>query len=78
MSYKLDALLTQEYGTDRVDLKYIDVSSPEILDYISDIETIVDGRLPLPYVSLNKKPLCWGLSEPEDVMTRLKLKLEEK
>ena len=51
--------------------------SPEILDYISDIETIVDGRLPLPYVSMNKKPLCWGLSEAEDIVTRVKLKLQE-
>lgn len=58
-------------------MKYVDVSSPEILDYISDIETIVDGRLPLPYVSLNKKPLCWGLSEAEDIMSRVNLKLSE-
>lgn len=74
----MDALLTAELGTDTFDFKYVDVSSPEILDYISDIETIVDGRLPLPYVSLNRKPLCWGLSEAEDIVGRVKLKLQEK
>jgi hypothetical protein len=60
-----------------VDFRYIDVSSPEILDYISDIENIVDGRLTLPYVVMDKKPLCWGLSEAEDIMTRIKLRIEE-
>ncbi|MGE4319769.1 MAG: hypothetical protein AB7E96_12800 [Deferribacterales bacterium] len=70
-------MLTAEFGTEKFDFKYIDVASPEILDYISDIETIVDGRLPLPYLSMNKKPLCWGLSEAEDILGRIRLKLQE-
>jgi len=77
MSYKLDSLLSSEFGPDKVDFKYIDVASPEILDYIGDIESIVEGRLTLPYVTMNGKPLCWGLSDAGDIMTRLKLKLQQ-
>lgn len=78
LSFKTDALLTKEYGVDRVDFKYIDVSSPEILEYINDVTNIVEGRLPFPYVSLNSKPLCWGLMEATDIMDKIKeKKLEE-
>ncbi|TCK58363.1 hypothetical protein [Seleniivibrio woodruffii] len=77
MSYKLDALLNSEFGPDRVDFKYVDVASPEILDYIDDIGSIVEGRLTLPYVTMNGEPLCWGLSDAGDIMTRLKLKQQQ-
>jgi len=68
-------LLTGEFGNDNVDFKYIDVSSPEILDYINDVTNIVEGRLPFPYISLNDKPLCWGLMEPQEIIGKIKEKL---
>jgi disulfide oxidoreductase YuzD len=77
LSYKVDALLTKEYGKEKIDFKYVDVSSPDILEYINHVTNIVEGRLPLPYVALNDKPLCWGLSEAKDVIGRIKQKLQE-
>lgn len=68
-------MLTGEYGKNAVDFKYIDVSSPEILEYINDVTTIVEGRLPFPYISLNDKPLCWGLMEPKDIAEKVREKL---
>lgn len=68
-------MLTSEYGKDGVDFKYIDVSSPEILEYINDVTTIVEGRLPFPYISLGDKPLCWGLMEASDILQKVKDKL---
>ncbi|PLX67302.1 MAG: hypothetical protein C0603_09535 [Denitrovibrio sp.] len=60
------------YGTGGVDFKYIDVSSHEILDYIDHVTNIVEGRLPFPYISLNDKPLCWGLMEATDIVDKIK------
>lgn len=68
-------MLTKEYGKDGVDFKYIDVSSPEILEYINDVTNIVEGKLPFPYISLNDKPLCWGVMEPSEIMEKIKEKL---
>lgn len=45
------------------------------MDYINDITTIVEGRLPLPYITLNEKPLCWGVETAEQVLEELKKKL---
>jgi hypothetical protein len=78
LSFKTDAMLTAQFGKDKVDFQYVDVSSPEILDYINDVTTIVEGRLPFPYVSLNSKPLCWGLMEAEDIMAKVMEKLDSK
>jgi len=54
------------------------VSSPEILDYINDVTNIVEGRLPFPYISLNDKPLCWGLMEPVEILDKIKESLSGK
>ncbi|ADD68747.1 hypothetical protein Dacet_1984 [Denitrovibrio acetiphilus DSM 12809] len=72
----MDAMLTAEYGKENVDFSYIDVSSPEVLEYIDDVTNIVDGRLPFPYISLNGKPLCWGLMESADIIGKVKEKLD--
>jgi len=67
--------LTKEFGSRNIDFKYIDVSSPEILEYVNDITTIVEGRLPFPFISMNSKPLCWGLMEPSEILNRVKGKI---
>jgi len=72
----MDAMLTNDYGKECVDFKYIDVSSPEILEYINDVTNIVEGKLPFPYISLNGKPLCWGLMEVSDILAKIKEALE--
>lgn len=77
LNAKVDALLTQEYSLECVDCRYIDVSTPDILDYIDDVNIIVESRLPLPYVSLNGKPLCWGLDSAQEIFDRIRLKLSE-
>ncbi|UOD34209.1 hypothetical protein DSN97_08590 [Deferribacteraceae bacterium V6Fe1] len=67
----MDALLTKKLGAESFELQYVDISSPEVLDYIDDVNTIVENRLPLPYVSLNDKPLCWGLEDPEKICDKV-------
>jgi len=71
-------MLTSEFGKDGVDFKYIDVSSPEILEYINEVTTIVEGRLPFPLISLSSKPLCWGIMEAPEIMEKIKEKLSDK
>jgi len=65
-------LLRKEFGKDGVDFKYIDVSSPEILEYVNEVTTIVEGRLPFPFVSMSSKPLCWGVLEADEIMEKIK------
>jgi disulfide oxidoreductase YuzD len=76
MAFKLDALLTAEFGAENLDLKYIDVSTPEVLEYINDVSNIVEGRLPFPYITVNETPLCWGVADMDEVTGRVKEKLE--
>ena len=72
---EVDALLTKEYDKDLFDFKYIDVSSPEVLDYIDEVNTIVENDLPLPLISLNGKPVCWGLGDAKTIFEKLKSKM---
>lgn len=65
-------MLTTEFGKGGVDFRYVDVSSPEILEYINEVTTIVEGRLPFPFVTLNEKPLCWGLMEASEIMDKIR------
>jgi disulfide oxidoreductase YuzD len=67
----LDALLSKKLGVNNFDIHYVDISSPEVLDYIDDVNTIVENRLPLPYVTLNGKPLCWGDEEAEKIYSKI-------
>lgn len=57
--------------------KYIDVSSPEILDHINEVTTIVEGRLPFPFVTLGSKPVCWGILEAPEILEKIKEKLKD-
>ena len=68
--------MTKEYGKDLFDFKYIDVSSPEVLDYIDEVNTIVENDLPLPLISLNGIPVCWGLGDAKTIFEKLKVKLK--
>ncbi|KAA0256927.1 hypothetical protein FHQ18_12475 [Deferribacter autotrophicus] len=63
--------MTKEFGLESVDFKYVDISSPEVLDYIDDVNNIVENRFPLPYVSVNKKPVAWGLDDPEEIFIKI-------
>ncbi len=54
------------------ELKYVDISSPEVLDYLEDVNNIVERMLPLPYVSVNGRPFCWGVEDPGEVFEKLK------
>ncbi|MGA1846554.1 hypothetical protein [Deferribacter abyssi] len=63
--------MTKEFGVDNVDFKYVDISSPEVLDYIDDVNNIVENRFPLPYVSVNKKPVVWGLDDPQEIFMKI-------
>jgi disulfide oxidoreductase YuzD len=78
MANKVDALLTNYLGADKFELKYIDISTPEVLDYIDDVNTIVENRLPLPYVAIGSKPVAWGLEEAEEIFDRIKEFLQKK
>lgn len=68
---KVDALLTKSLGSDNFEVIYIDISTPEVLDYIDDINTIVENKLPLPYVSIGHTPVAWGLEEAEEIFNRI-------
>lgn len=70
-------MLTQKIGSESFEFRYVDISSPEVLDYINDVNIIVENRLPLPYVSLNDKPLCWGLNDPELICNKVLEKLKD-
>ncbi|MEF3254103.1 MAG: hypothetical protein K6348_00840 [Deferribacterales bacterium] len=72
MTNKLDALLTNEIGAENFELRYVDISSPEVLDYIEDINTIAENRLPLPYVAIGNRPVAWRLEAAEDILGRIK------
>jgi len=72
----LKVYLDKELG-DEVDLKYIDVSTPDVMDYIDDVTTIVEGRLPFPYLSVNGKPCCWGEEDIKVITEKIKEKLAE-
>ncbi|WP_231841010.1 hypothetical protein [Deferribacter desulfuricans] len=56
---------------DGVDFKYVDISTPEVLDYIDDVNTIVENRLPLPYVSINGKPVSWGEEDVDEIFVKI-------
>jgi disulfide oxidoreductase YuzD len=73
----VDALLTKEFDKNEFDFKYIDVSSPEVLEYIEEVNTIVENDLPLPYVSLNGKPVCWGIVNSKEVFDKINKKVHE-
>ncbi|WP_022851866.1 hypothetical protein [Limisalsivibrio acetivorans] len=77
MSYKLDALLSAEFGSANVDFGYVDVSTPEVLEFINDVSNIVENRLPLPYITLNERALCWGVKDPAEIVKRVKERLQE-
>ena len=72
---EVDALLTKNFDKEMFDFKYVDVSSPDVLDYIDEVTTIVENDLPLPYVSLNGKPICWGFENAENIFEKVKKKL---
>lgn len=42
---------------------------------MNEITTIVENRLPLPFVTLNDKPLCFGVEDAEKILDKI-LKLE--
>ncbi|MCX8084844.1 MAG: hypothetical protein N3C60_07995 [Calditerrivibrio sp.] len=78
MANKVDALLTNKMGQEAFELKYVDISTPEVLDYIEDINTIVENRLPLPYVAVGKTPVAWGLEDANEIYQRIVEHLEKK
>jgi disulfide oxidoreductase YuzD len=61
----------------KYDLQYIDISTPEVLSYINEITTVVENRLPLPFVTLNEKLLCWGEDDAKNILYKILKKLEE-
>lgn len=71
-------MLTNEIGSESFELVYIDISTPEVLDYIDDINTIVENRLSLPYVAVGKKPVSWGLEDAEEIFSRIKIFLDSR
>lgn len=72
MANKVDALLTNYLGQGSFEMRYIDISTPEVLDYIDDVNTIVENRLPLPYVAVGNRPIAWGLEDPQEIFYRIK------
>lgn len=70
----LDAFLSKN-GCSGYDIKYVDISTPEVLDYLEDVNNIVEGRLPLPYISVDGRPFCWGIEDPDEVYCKLKEKV---
>lgn len=68
----IDALLTKEFGVDKFDFEYIDISTPDILEYMEDINTIVESRLPLPYISISTKPVVWGSESVTEMFEKIK------
>jgi disulfide oxidoreductase YuzD len=77
MANRVDALLTNYLGHGNFELRYIDISTPEVLDYIDDVNTIVENRLPLPYVAIGNRPVAWGLEEAGEIFDRIKEFLEK-
>jgi hypothetical protein len=70
----LDAFLTKNDCRD-YEMKYIDISTPEVLNYLEDVNNIVEGRLPLPYVSVDGRPFCWGIEDAGEAYEELKGKI---
>jgi len=68
---KLEGKLVKKYGLDGVDFRYVDISSPEVLEYIDEVSTIVENRLPLPYVSINGSPVSWGIDDAEEIFIKI-------
>jgi len=55
----------------KYDLEYIDISTPDVLNYMNEITTIVENRLPLPFVTLDDKPLCFGVEDAEKILDKI-------
>ncbi len=73
---EVDALLSKEFDIDDFEFKYVDITTPEILDYMNDINTIVDNDLTLPYISINSIPIVFGEADPKIIFEKIKEKLE--
>lgn len=74
----MDAILTQKLSTNSFEVIYIDITTPEVLDYIEDVNTIVENRLPLPYVAIGNKPICFGKEDAEIIAEKVFEKINEK
>lgn len=78
LSKQVDGILTQKLPPNSFEIIYIDITTPEVLDYIDDVNTIVENRLPLPYVALGHKPICFGEEDAQRIAERIFEKIKHK
>lgn len=67
----MDAILTKEIASVDFEVVYIDITTPEVLDYLEDVNTIVENRLPLPYVAIGNRPVCWGEEDAASMCNKI-------
>lgn len=78
LSKQVDAILTQKVSPSSFEIIYIDITTPEVLDHMDDVNTIVENRLPLPYVAMGNKPVCFGEEDAETIAERVFEKINKK
>lgn len=69
---KADGLLTKAYGVGGVDFKYVDIATPDVLEYLDDVNQIVENHYELPYVAIDGEAISAGISNAKEIVEEIK------